>query len=192
MPFHHPITGFIGLAWAAFLLYWFVMAFRVKRTVRRQSVASRLGETLGVMAAFILIWSDNPVWGPLESRFVPRGLAWVVVGAIITWIGVAIAIWARTILGGNWSSAVTVKQGHTLVRTGPYTVVRHPIYSGLILALLGTALAIGEWRALLAVLVFFLTFWVKSRTEERFMTEEFGREYEDYRRGTSAIIPFIF
>ena len=93
---------------------------------------------------------------------------------------------------GNWSSSVTVKQDHTLIRTGPYTVVRHPIYSGLILAIFGTALALGEFRDLLAVGVLFATFLIKSRTEERFMTEQFGHDYEHYRHETKALIPFIF
>jgi len=192
MSFHHAIVWSIDGAWIAFAAYWFVMAFRVKRTVRREKIGGRLLQMLATTAAFILLWSDNPVWGALSSRFVPRDHAWAVAGATITCIGVAIAIWARTILGGNWSGLVTVKQDHTLVRNGPYSVVRHPIYSGLTLALLGTGLAIGEWRALVAAGILFGMFLAKSRTEERFMTQEFGRQYEDYRRGTNAIIPFIF
>lgn len=192
MSFHRVILCSINGAWIAFAFYWIVMSFRVKRAVRRQSAAGRLLQTLGVMAAFILLWSDNPIWGALSSRFVPRDHVWPVAGVLVTCVGVAIAIWARTILGGNWSSMVTVKQDHTLIRTGPYAVVRHPIYSGLILAILGTALAIGQWRALAAVGVMFVMFLAKSRIEERFMIGEFGREYEDYRRGTNAIIPFVF
>ena len=192
MSFHRAILWSIDGAWIAFAAYWFVMAFRVKRVVRREKIGGRLLQMLAGMAAFILLWHENADWGVLSSRFVPRDHAWAVAGAVLTCVGVAIAIWARTILGGNWSGLVTVKQDHTLVRTGPYTVVRHPIYSGLTLAILGTALAIGEWRALVAAAVVFVMFLAKSRTEERFMTEEFGREYEDYRRETNALIPFIF
>lgn len=192
MTFHRAILWSIDGAWIAFGAYWGIMALRVKRVVRRQNIGGRLFQILSGMAAFILLWDENVDWGVLSSRFVPRNHAWAVAGAALTCVGVAIAIWARTILGGNWSGVVTVKQDHTLVRSGPYTVVRHPIYSGLTLAILGTALAIGEWRALAAVGVVFVMFLVKSRTEERFMTEEFGRQYEDYRRETSALIPFIF
>ncbi|HEV2423464.1 MAG TPA: isoprenylcysteine carboxylmethyltransferase family protein [Terriglobia bacterium] len=190
--FHHAILWSIDGAWIAFVAYWGIRALSVKRAVRRQGIGGRLFQILMGMAVFILLWNENADWGVLSSRFVPREHAWAVLGAVLTCAGVAIAIWARTILGGNWSGIVTVKQDHTLVRTGPYTVVRHPIYSGLILAVLGTALAIGEYRALVAVGIIVMMFLVKSRTEERFMTEEFGREYEDYRRQTSALIPFIF
>lgn len=192
MSFHRAILWSIDGAWIAFAVYWGVMALRVKRVLRRERLGGRLLQMLAGIAAFILLWNERADWGLLSSRFVPREHTWAVLGAVLTCVGVAIAIWARTILGGNWSGMVTVKQDHTLVRTGPYTVVRHPIYSGLTLALLGTALAIGEYRALAAVGIVFGMFIAKSRTEERFMTEEFGREYEDYRRETSAIVPFIF
>jgi protein-S-isoprenylcysteine O-methyltransferase Ste14 len=192
MSFHHAILWSIDGAWVAFALYWIMMAFRVKRAVRRQSASGLLLQILGGMVVFILLWSDNPVWGLLLSRAVPRDHAWAAVGAVLTCAGVAIAIWARTVLGRNWSGMVTVKEDHTLIRTGPYAVVRHPIYSGLTLAILGTALVVGEWRAFVAAGVLFLMFLAKWRTEERFMTQEFGREYQDYRRATNAIIPFIF
>jgi protein-S-isoprenylcysteine O-methyltransferase Ste14 len=87
---------------------------------------------------------------------------------------------------------VTVKAGHTLIRGGPYAVVRHPIYSGLSLAVLGTALAVGELRGLLAVGLVAFGFWHKSLLEERFMREEFGAEYERYCRDVKALIPFVW
>ena len=101
------------------------------------------------------------------------------------------AIWARVALGRNWSGTVTIKQYHQLIRTGPYSVVRHPIYSGLLLALLGTALAVGETRGLVALAGAFLMGIFKARTEERFMIEQFGSQYEDYRKRTKALVPFI-
>ncbi|HEV3276776.1 MAG TPA: isoprenylcysteine carboxylmethyltransferase family protein [Terriglobia bacterium] len=192
MSFHDVILSTIGAAWIAFIAYWLIMAFRVKRAVKRQGIGGRLLQVLGSAATFMLMWHQDSRWGVLSSRFVGRGAGWALAGAILTCAGVAIAIWARTILGGNWSSSVTVKQDHTLIRTGPYTVVRHPIYSGLILAIFGTALALGEFRDLLAVGVLFATFLIKSRTEERFMTEQFGHDYEHYRHETKTLIPFIF
>jgi protein-S-isoprenylcysteine O-methyltransferase Ste14 len=111
--------------------------------------------------------------------------------AVVTWAGVALAIWARTILGRNWSATVTVKQDHTLVRSGPYSAVRHPIYSGLLLASLGTALAIGELHSLLAVGIGLVGFRIKSKLEEQFMMEQFGREYEEYRQHSWALLPFV-
>ncbi|HEY6292723.1 MAG TPA: isoprenylcysteine carboxylmethyltransferase family protein [Terriglobia bacterium] len=191
MSFHHAIKWSIECAWFLFLAYWFLMAFRVKRTVKRQSLGGRTRHLLFGVVAFFLLFNDRIAWGPLAERFLPAVWVWAVAGAALTWAGVGLAIWARTILGGNWSALVTVKQDHTLIRSGPYSVVRHPIYSGLLLAGLGTALALGEVRGLLAVGLAFLIWLDKSRAEERFMIEQFGREYEEYRQHTWALVPFV-
>lgn len=126
------------------------------------------------------------------DRFVPRsyGVAWL--GVALTIAGIALAIVARLFLGGNWSGSVTIKQGHTLVRKGPYTIVRHPIYSGFLLAILGTGLAIGEIRALIAAILIFAILAHKINLEERFMMEQFGAEYGQYRRRVKALIPFVW
>jgi protein-S-isoprenylcysteine O-methyltransferase Ste14 len=87
---------------------------------------------------------------------------------------------------------VSVKGGHTLICQGPYTVVRHPIYSGLLLSLLGVALIVGEVRGLLGVGVVFLALWIKSSMEERFMLEEFGAEYRSYQHRVKALVPYLF
>jgi protein-S-isoprenylcysteine O-methyltransferase Ste14 len=95
-------------------------------------------------------------------------------------------------LGGNWSGRVTIKEGHTLEKRGPYAIVRHPIYSGLLLAVLGTAIAFREIRGLIAVALVFAMLLMKSRMEERFMMEEFGSVYRDYGRQVKALIPFVY
>jgi len=110
-------------------------------------------------------------------------------GILLTAAGIAFAIWARFYLGQNWSSAVSIKVGHQLTRTGPYQWVRHPIYSGLLVALLGTSLARDKMISLLALPLFFLGFWTKSRMEEQFMRKTFGQEYEDYNQSTGALVP---
>ena len=191
MSVHQAIRVTIEAAWIAFLAYWFIMAFRVKRTVKRQGLGGRVRHLLLGAVAFMLLFDDRIPWGPLATRFIPAVWTWAFLGAALTWAGVGLAIWARTILGGNWSALVTVKQNHTLIRSGPYSVVRHPIYSGLLLAGLGTALAVGEVRGLLAVALALFVWLDKSRTEERFMIEQFGREYEEYRQHTRALVPFI-
>lgn len=106
--------------------------------------------------------------------------------------GVAFAIWARVFLGGNWSSAVTIKADHELVRNGPYALVRHPIYSGTLLALLGTSIVFHAMRGLLAFGVAFLALRIKSRREEVFMMQEFGAEYVGYMKTVKALIPFVW
>jgi protein-S-isoprenylcysteine O-methyltransferase Ste14 len=94
-------------------------------------------------------------------------------------------------LGRNWSATVTVKQDHELIRTGPYAIVRHPIYTGVLFGFIGTALAVGQWRGVLAVVIVFVSFWRKLRIEERWMSETFGEQYRLYRAHTRALIPFL-
>ncbi|PYV65700.1 MAG: hypothetical protein DMG95_01005 [Acidobacteria bacterium] len=108
---------------------------------------------------------------------------------LLTAAGIALAIWARFYIGQNWSGTVTIKVGHTLIRTGPYRWVRHPIYSGILLAMIGTALARGKPIGVLAIVLFWFGFWFKSRLEEQFMRKTFGQEYDEYARSTGALVP---
>lgn len=174
-----------------FVLFWFVTGFFTTRAIKRQSWWGRaLSITLGAVP-FCLLFTDELRYGPLAWQFVPRAPSVLVAGVALTYSGIALAIWARAILGRNWSGTVTIKEGHRLIRTGPYSVVRHPIYSGLLLAALGTSLVVGEMRGLVAVAMAFTIWIVKSRTEERFLTEQFGWEYKEYRKQTRALVPFI-
>ena len=112
-------------------------------------------------------------------------------GAALTFAGIAFAIWARVWIAGNWSSDVTLKRNHELIVSGPYAFVRHPIYTGILLALTGTALAVGEWRGLLAVVLAGAAFWRKLGIEEAVMRRQFGEAYTGYAERVSALIPFI-
>jgi protein-S-isoprenylcysteine O-methyltransferase Ste14 len=134
-----------------------------------------------------------PAWlpPPLTRRFLPAGPALPMFGAVLVAAGLGFSVWARRHLGRNWSSSVVVKEDHALIRSGPYAHVRHPIYTGLLLALLGTVLAIGEWRGLAALALALLAFAWKSRAEEGRMRETFP-EYEQYRRETASLIPFVY
>jgi protein-S-isoprenylcysteine O-methyltransferase Ste14 len=134
-----------------------------------------------------------PGWlpGVLAVRFASPGLALALLGIAILAGGLGFAGWARRHLGRNWSGWVTVKDDHTLICTGPYRLVRHPIYSGLLLAFAGNALAIGEWRGVLAVAFGFLAFVLKLRIEEARMRETFP-EYDRYTQQVAALIPGLF
>ena len=144
-----------------------------------------------MLAAAVLMVSRRLPINWLYGRFLPATTAVTLSGMVLTAAGLAFAIWARLHLGGNWSGIITLKQGHTLVRTGPYRLVRHPIYSGLLLALLGSAIAIGEWRGLLAVALVGLALPRKASLEERWLRENFGNDYERYASEVPALIPSI-
>jgi protein-S-isoprenylcysteine O-methyltransferase Ste14 len=171
---------------------WLTAAFATKATVRRQSVGSRLREVLPLIAAFVLLRSNPGLMEWLSVRFVPATFEWESLGAAVTVAGLLIAIWARFYLGANWSATVTVKQDHQLIRSGPYSVVRHPIYSGLLLAMLGTAIYVGEIRGLVAVALATWGWKMKSRIEEAFMESEFGDQYVRYRHEVRGLVPFLW
>jgi protein-S-isoprenylcysteine O-methyltransferase Ste14 len=106
--------------------------------------------------------------------------------------GLAFAVWARFVIGRNWSGTVTLKQDHELVRSGPYAIVRHPIYTGFLLALVGTAVARGTIGAFIGVAIAVLTLRLKSLTEESLMLHQFGPQYATYKRDVKALIPFVW
>ena len=110
-------------------------------------------------------------------------------GALVTAAGLGFTVWARIHLGRNWSGSVTLKQGHELVLTGPYALVRHPIYTGLLVAFAGTALARAEWRGVLAVLIAWAALGRKLRVEERWMAGNFGERYAQYMARVPALVP---
>ena len=178
--------------WFVLAIVWLFGLFTTKPAARVQSPASRLLELSLTLLAFSLVFTQYFRNGWRAWSFVPNSQATGAIGLLMVLLGISFAIWTRLQLGGNWSGTVTIKQNHTLIRGGPYTIVRHPIYSGLLLALLGVALIIGELRGLLAVGVLFLAFWLKSRVEERFMLEQFGAAYQQYQRQVKGLIPYIF
>ena len=180
--------------WLLWLAYWGLSAIGVKSAVRVESGASRFGKYwLPIIVAVLLMWRSQS-WlrdTMLARRFVPTELWIVWFGFALTVAGLAFACWARVILGRNWSGVVQLKQDHELIVRGPYSLVRHPIYTGLLLAFLGSALAVGEWRALLAALIVGLSFWRKLRLEERWLCELFGEQYRDYMKRVKALVPWI-
>jgi protein-S-isoprenylcysteine O-methyltransferase Ste14 len=184
--------GVIAIAWITALVVWIIGAFTTKTTIRKQSISSRLLEMSPLIVGYVLLRATPSLLYWTSTRFVPLTFEWQVIGAILTVVGVTIGIWARFYLGGNWSATVTVKQDHELIRTGPYAVVRHPIYSGLLLAVLGTAIYAGEIRGLFALALAMIALKIKSVREEAFMQDEFGEQYLLYRRRVKSLVPFVW
>ena len=178
--------------WLAWVAYWCLMSGNVKRSSRREPLGSRLLHIVPLGFAFLLLGLDETPVPWLDARVFPWALWEFWSGALLTAAGLLFAVWARRHLGRNWSATVTVKEDHALVESGPYALVRHPIYSGLLLAFIGSALALGEWRGLLAVLIVLWALWRKLQLEELWMLEQFGERYRAYRQRVRALIPFLW
>jgi protein-S-isoprenylcysteine O-methyltransferase Ste14 len=191
---HHAAAFYyraLGLLWGAWALYWLISALGTKRTVRRESLVARLVYVLPAVIGAVLIGARRAPWaGWLALRLWPHSPLPPRIGLALVVAGLAFAVWARVHLGRNWSGVVTVKEGHELIRTGPYGLVRHPIYTGLIAAVLGTAVIAGTVRAALGLGVIAGSLVLKSRIEERFMRETFGDQYARYREAVPALLPF--
>jgi protein-S-isoprenylcysteine O-methyltransferase Ste14 len=186
--YHYLIPGL----WLLWIAYWRICAADVKPTQRHESPGSRAAHLLPLLIAAVLLWIRGDAEdGWLFQRFLTRSVTLFWIGTAITAAALSFSAWARMHLGRNWSATVTVKQDHELIRTGPYAIVRHPIYTGVLFGFIGTALAIGQWRGVLAVVIVFVAFWRKLRLEERWMSETFGEEYRRYRARTRALVPFL-
>jgi len=179
------------IPWYVFGTYWAITWLRVKPTKAREKSADRLLTVAIVALGFCLLFKQWTI-GPLGARFVREkaGIMWL--GVAITWVGVMVAIWARYTLGEYWSARVTLKEGHQLIRSGPYAFVRHPIYTGMFLAALGTVLVGGEWGGILALLLLITAHTRKAFREESLLTREFGEEYTNYRRRTGFLFPRLW
>jgi protein-S-isoprenylcysteine O-methyltransferase Ste14 len=187
------IGALISGTWILFLLFWIVSSFAAKRIAKGEGRAGALWRLLTVaVACFFLIRAADPHLGPLSLRFLPERLwiAWV--AAATTVLGVLFAIWARVHIGKYWSSTVALKSEHQLIRSGPYARIRHPIYTGIILAIAGTALAVGRYAAIVAVMIFVVGFWLKARKEEALLAGEFGPAFDEHRRSTGFFLPKLF
>ena len=181
----------IPALWVAWGVYWLIAAADVKTTARSESAASRAAHLLPLaIAGMLLVTSRLPIPFLYSHLFEPT-LATFWLGAGIVAAGLVFAVWARAILGRNWSGTVTLKQDHELIRSGPYRWVRHPIYTGLLLGFLGTAIALAEWRGVFALLIVLAALWRKLRHEERWLGEIFGADYAKYRSEVAALIPFV-
>jgi protein-S-isoprenylcysteine O-methyltransferase Ste14 len=177
--------------WIGFIAIWFAMARGGKAVAEREGVASRLSHYLPLAIGVYLIAAPRVPVAFLDDRFAPSRLWPVQLGAALTLAGIAFAVWARIRIAGNWSSDVTLKHDHELIVDGAYAFVRHPIYTGILLGLSGTALAVGEWRAALGVVIVGVAYWRKLTIEEAVMRRQFGAAYDRYAERTPALIPFV-
>lgn len=175
----------VAVVWVAFWLYWLRAAAFVKRGEIQWS------RQLGVRAVLAVIVLVLLRAGLLRSHGHGSFHTWrAVLGIAVLLAGLAFAIWARVHIGRNWGVPMTRKTDPELVTTGPYHLVRHPIYSGILLGGVGTAIALG-WFWFIAVGIMGVYFFYSATVEERFMTSQFPDAYPAYKRSTKMLLPFV-
>ena len=177
--------------WLTFLIVWMLAALSTKRSVYRESRTQRLRYTLPIVAAYFLLVNGNRLPYPLSIRVVLQTAIGAWAGMILCVAGLGFAIWARVVIGRNWSGAVTLKEDHQLVDRGPYRLVRHPIYTGILLMYVATAIVLGHLAGCIGVVIVFGSFWIKLIREERVMLNQFPGEYTAYRQRVKRLIPFV-
>jgi protein-S-isoprenylcysteine O-methyltransferase Ste14 len=177
-----------GALWILFIGYWSAAARSAAATKSSESAQSRRLHQLLMYGALLLLFIPVPGLG---WRFLPPGMLPMEIGLGFQGTSFLLAVWARRHLGRNWSGAITVAVEHQLIRSGPYRVVRHPIYSAMLGMFAGTALVSGRLHALLGVVLIVGAYWRKIRLEEQSLRGVFGTAYEDYQRGTWAVVPGV-
>jgi protein-S-isoprenylcysteine O-methyltransferase Ste14 len=179
------------IVWIAFVVYWFISALGVKRNKKSEPATVRIAQLVCTLFAGVLMYSGwfRASW--LSWRVLLQSKLTFITGGAMLVAGLGFAVSARVHLGQYWSARVALKEEHQLIRSGPYQIVRHPIYTGIITALAGTAVAIGQLQSFIGVALFAAIYYFKSRREERFLVKEFGDDYVRYRMEVPALVPLL-
>ena len=179
----------IGVGWLSFWIYWLAAATRVKGT-RPHASETRWQLQLGLRTVIVIVILILLRLRIFRVRTIPNAPALLAIGLLLFVAGLALAVWARLHIGRNWGMPMSEKADPELITNGPYHLIRHPIYSGLLLAVLGTALATSlYWLIVAAVLGGYFAY--SARTEERYLTQLFPDAYPAYKTRTKMLIPFV-
>jgi protein-S-isoprenylcysteine O-methyltransferase Ste14 len=188
-PLLHSRIFVALLLWIGFFVYWGIAARNSAATKRSESRSSTWLHQIVITTALLLLFIPVP---GLTGWFLPERQSLIMAGAIIQAAFFLLAAWARRHLGRNWSGTVRIGEGHQLVKTGPYRSLRHPIYTAMLGMFLGTAVASSQYHALLGLVMLIFAYLRKTRLEEQILSQTFGDEYDDYRRNSWALVPFVF
>ena len=184
-------TEILALVWLAFLASWVGASFWQGRTQKQVMTLESQRYRLPILAGGILYtpWVAQILgWKPLWVL----GNTGITIAAVLSAAGIAFAWWGRLHLGKFWSNTITHKEDHRVIDTGPYGIVRHPIYTGLIFGMLVTGIAIGLVTTILGAILISLGMWQKGRMEEVFLSKELGEDaYGAYCRRVPMIVPFL-
>jgi len=187
-----PYWTIISVSWAVFWIYWSFATPRRLPTKRKAARAFTVLNTGFLYLGFLLILLGRSAPGLLGLLVVPQTILIDVIGTVVVIAGVAFAIWSRQSLKNNWSGVVVITEGQQFIQTGPYAIVRHPIYAGMLLALFGTTLVASTVGSLLGFVLAIISLWQKAYVEEQFLMVEFGDQYANYQHEVKFLIPFIY
>src|SRR5579871_946821 len=181
-------------SWLVLFLVWLPGYFTSKRSIDKPNRSRQLVINLCLIAGFFLVFSyralaKTPFFG---MQIIPHTVSWGIAGMVLDTFSIMFAIWARITIGRNWSGTVTLQKGHELVQSGPYAFVRHPIYGGMLLAMLGTALTIGLLASFLGILLAATGFLARVQQEDELMAREFTELHSAYKQKTKKLIPFVW
>ena len=193
MGVHEYLSGLgvIRACWIIFVVVWLLGAISTKRTIYRESSAERARYWLALVIGYFLVIKSSSLPSPFDRLVVPHTTSSAWIGAFLSVSGLVFAIWARVIIGRNWSGVVTLKEGHELIERGPYRIVRHPIYTGILAMFAGTAIAMGYFGGFLGWSLVFVSFWLKLKREEDLMLKHFPDKYAAYQNRVKRVIPFL-
>ena len=175
-------------AWIGFSIYWGAEKKAADAKTWESAESRRVHVILSNIGLFLFFL---PLPG-LRQAFLPPSPVWIPLGLGILAASIGLAVWARRHLGRNWSGRIEIKVDHELIRSGPYRLLRHPIYTAMLGMCAGTAIVDGHVHALAGVAVFVAAYWRKVRMEEANMRNAFGARYDAYRRATWGAIPGLF
>jgi protein-S-isoprenylcysteine O-methyltransferase Ste14 len=181
----------IRICWGVFFIVWVLAAIFTKRTVQQETGARPLAYIGLAVIGWFLLFRGYRLPAPFGVRWIVPTDTTLAAASILCLCGLGLCLWARAVLGRNWSGTVTLKENHELIVRGPYRLVRHPIYTGLLAMLLATAIQQGHIGGVIGLLLVFVSFWVKSGYEEELMLKQFPDQYPAYRARVKRIIPFL-
>lgn len=179
----------VACIWIIFIAYWIISSIHMKKTrIRRNGMLGGWIPRISLLIIILILWMV-----PYFSRIIVQEIMSLqIIGLAIFIFGIIVAIWARRTLGSNWSSNLEIKQEHELITTGPYRLVRHPIYTGVIIGLMGTFLVFGKLNILILLVIISAGMIARARIEDGLMEKQFPDKYPDYKRRVKSLIPYVF
>lgn len=183
----------LQICWVIILIYWILSRNKTKKVADQEGrIKQFLYYILPLIVAILLLgpgeWFGHSL---IRENFVEHSNFVGFVGLLFCSSGTFLACWARNKLGENWSLSIQKKENHELIQSGIYGIIRHPIYTGLLMLFVGNAIIVGDYRGIIAVLIVFTSFWFKLLQEEKMLLSIFGRQFIEYQKKTKALIPYI-